>query len=106
MNIGNGRDLPATQQTSASRQIVNDIRHEILPNVKIRRAAASFAIENVLSRLRIIHRFDRRIHGSIIDGMGQGVRRLPKKVMPKAFRNGRLKGIIEGLAVSQIRCQR
>ena len=35
MNTGNTRDLPATQQTSASRQIINDIRHEIMPNVKI-----------------------------------------------------------------------
>ena len=35
MNAGNARDLPATQETSVSRQIVNDIRHEIVPNVKI-----------------------------------------------------------------------
>ena len=35
MNVGNSRDLPATQETSASRQLVSDICHEIMPNVKI-----------------------------------------------------------------------
>ena len=35
MNAGNSRYLPATQETSASRQLVNDICHEITPNVKI-----------------------------------------------------------------------
>src|SRR5580693_4458210 len=35
MNVSNSRNLPATQETSASRQLVNGIGHEIVPNVKI-----------------------------------------------------------------------
>ena len=106
MNAGNARDLPATQETPSSRQIVNDIRHEIVPNVKIRRASASLAIENVLRYGRIIHRFHVEIHRGIIHGMGQRIRHLPEKIMSIAFRNGDLKGIVEGLPVSQIRYQR
>ena len=35
MNTGNRRDLPATEETSASRQIVSGIGYEIMPNIKI-----------------------------------------------------------------------
>src|SRR5580704_376508 len=35
MNAGNRRDLPALQETSVSRQIVGDISHEIVSNIKI-----------------------------------------------------------------------
>jgi len=67
---------------------------------------ASLAIENVLSCGRIIHRFYGIIHRSIIHGMSLCIRRLPEKVMCIAFRNGHLKGIIEGLPVGQYRYQR
>jgi hypothetical protein len=77
-----------------------------LPDVKIWRASAFLAVENVLRCGRIIHRFHGKIHRSIIHGMGFDIRRLPEKVMGIAFRNGHLKGIIEGLPVSQIRYQR
>src|SRR5580692_7177158 len=48
VNVGNRRDLPAAKETSAARQLVNDIGHEIMPNIEIGRAPASLAIENVL----------------------------------------------------------
>src|SRR5580698_7257775 len=38
--------------------------------------------------------------------MGQRVGELPRKAVCIALRNGHLKGIVEGLPVSQIRCQR
>src|SRR5579863_678585 len=69
MNARHRRDLPAPQETSASRQIVTGICHEVIPNVKIRRAPASLAIENVLRRRRIIHGFHRVIHRGIVDRM-------------------------------------
>ena len=35
VSVGNSRGLPATQETSASRQLINNICYEIMPNVEI-----------------------------------------------------------------------
>src|SRR5579872_5879576 len=97
----------ATEETSAPGQGVNDIGHEIMPNVKVRWASTSLAVEDILRSGRIVDGFrGRKIHRSIIHGMREGIRRLQKKVMSVAFRNGNLKGIIKGLRVRQLRYQR
>src|SRR5580698_5968555 len=49
VNVGHSRDLPAIQETPAARQIVNNVCHEVMPDIEIRWAPVSLAIEDILS---------------------------------------------------------
>jgi hypothetical protein len=70
MNAGNSGDLPPAEAATVSkRQLINNVRNEIVPDVESRPASASLAIEDVLRRGRVIRGFYGKGGRSIVYGM-------------------------------------
>src|SRR6266478_10226549 len=74
---------------------------KIVPDIEAGAPSASLTIEDVLRPRRFIDSFYEKAIRSVIDGMGQRVERLPRKVLTGMVRDGQLEGIVEGLCVGQ-----
>src|SRR6266478_6145107 len=86
---------------AAKREFVNQVSDKIVPDIEAGAPSASLTIEDVLRPRRFIYSFYEKAIRSVIDGMGQRVERLPRKVLTGMVRDGHLEGIVERLCVGQ-----
>src|SRR5258708_35010790 len=107
VNAGDTGNLQAAEPTPVSkREFVNHVSDKIVPDIEAGAPSASLTIEDVLRPRRFIYGFYEKAIRSVIDGVGQRVERLPRKVLTGMVRDGQLEGIVERLCVGQHNLQR